>query len=149
MTNFTIRKTFLIPSFELDMKEREKLNRFLLLLEESGVEKFFPIKESFILGKGGRPSYNPYDIFSTILYGFAFGSSTLRELETSCKYDLRYFYLMQQERPTHIRFGEFINEVKNGKGKKYNIFNNLIFEGEYLNKENNKRMPFKFRRRLH
>ena len=93
------------------MKEREKLNRFLLLLEESGVEKFFPIKESFILGKGGRPSYNPYDIFSTILYGFAFGSSTLRELETSCKYDLRYFYLMQQERPTHIRFGEFINEV--------------------------------------
>lgn len=111
MTNFTTRKLFLVPSFELDVKETEKLDRFLCVLEKSGVDEIFPIKDSSLLEKGGRPSYNSYDLFATILYGFAFGSPTLRELETSCKYDLRYFYLMQQERPTHIRFGEFINTV--------------------------------------
>ena len=111
MTNFTTRKTFLVPSFDLDVKERDRLDRFLLLLSNSGVSKFFQTKEPYELEKGGRPSYNPYDMFATILYGFAFNSSTLRELETACKYDLRYFYLMQQERPSHIRFGEFINNV--------------------------------------
>ncbi|MBR5954616.1 MAG: transposase [Methanobrevibacter sp.] len=111
MTNFITRKSFLVPSFDLDVKETEKLDRFLLILNDSGVDKLISNKEFLIPENGGRPSYSPYDLFATILYGFAFGSSTLRELETSCKYDLRYFYLMQQERPSHIRFGKFINDI--------------------------------------
>jgi len=111
MLNFTTRKTFLVPSFDLDRKEEEKMNRFLLVLEKSGVEELFIRKEEYSLDKGGRPRYSCYDLLATILYGFAFGSPTLRELETSCRYDLRYFYLMQQERPSHMRFGEFINDV--------------------------------------
>ncbi len=94
MLNFTMRKTFLIPSFDLDAKEREKLDRFLRVLERSKIEELFPVKEDFVSDKGGRPHYSYYDMLATILYGFAFGSPTLRELETSCKYDFRYFYLM-------------------------------------------------------
>ena len=109
MLNFTTRKTFLVPSFELDVKEREKLDRFLSVLEKSGIGELFPVREDFGTDKGGRPHYSYYDMLAVILYGFAFGSPTLRELETSCKYDLRYFYLMQQEKPSHVRFGEFIN----------------------------------------
>ena len=111
MTNFITRKSFLVPSFELDVKEAEKLDRFLMVLYKSGVDKLISTKEFLIQENGGRPPYSPYDLFATILYGFAFGSPTLRELEASCKYDLRYFYLMQQERPSHIRFGKFINDV--------------------------------------
>ena len=111
MLNFTTRETFLVPSFDLDLKEREKLDKFLNILDKSGVSKFFQIKDIHELEKGGRPHYSYYDLFSTILYGFAFNSPTLRQLETSCKYDLRYFYLMEQDRPSHIRFGEFINTV--------------------------------------
>ena len=107
MSNFTIRDTFLIPSFDLEEKEREKLDKFLLLLERSGVEKFFKTASS----KGGRPSYSPYNMFATILYGFAFGSPTLRQLEESCRFDLRYFYLMEQDRPSFMSFGDFINGV--------------------------------------
>ena len=109
MLNFTTRKTFLVPSFDLDIKERDKLDKFLLLLDKTGVSKIFP-KDDY-LNCGGRPHYSYYDMFATVLYGFAFGSSTLRELESSCRYDLRYIYLMEQERPSHIRFGEFINDV--------------------------------------
>lgn len=109
MSNFTTRETFLIPSLDLEAKEREKLDKFLLLLNDSGVSEF--IKDDQISDKGGRPSYSRYNIFATILYGFAFNSQTLRKLESSCRFDLRFIYLMEQQTPSHIRFGEFINEV--------------------------------------
>ena len=108
MLNFTTRKEFLVPSFDLDLKDQEKMDKFLLLLQKSNVEKLFP--NAPISSKGGRPHYSYYDLFATILYGFAFGSGTLRDLEDSCKYDLRYFYLMSQERPHHSVFGNFIND---------------------------------------
>jgi len=110
MLNFTTRETFLVPSFDLDVEEREIMDRFLLVLEKSKVEELFPVRDEKHFEKGGRPPYSYYDLLATILYGFAFGSQTLRELETSCKYDLRYFYLMQQKRPGHSIFGNFIND---------------------------------------
>ena len=109
MLNFTTRETFLVPSFDLDVKERKKIDSFLLLLDKSGVSNIFP--DDSYLDYGGRPHYSYYDMFATILYGFAFGSCSLRDLEESCKYDLRYFYLMEQKRPAHTRFGEFINKI--------------------------------------
>ena len=111
MLNFTTKETFIVPSFDLDKEERAKLDRFLRILDKSGVSMFFPTRSVSDLEKGGRPHYSYYDLFATTLYGFAFGSPTLRELETSCKYDLRYFYLMDQNRPSHMRFGDFINEI--------------------------------------
>ena len=37
MPYFIISKIFLIPSFDLEVKEREKIDRFLLFLENSQV----------------------------------------------------------------------------------------------------------------
>lgn len=37
MDDFNTRKVFITPSFELDLKKREKLDRFLKLLDDSGV----------------------------------------------------------------------------------------------------------------
>ena len=111
MSNFTTRKTFLLPSLDLDVKEREKMDRFLKLLEKSKVESLFPnrrIDDSF---NGGRPPYNYHNLLAVVLYGFAFSSSTLRDLETSCKYDLRYMYLAEQELYKHSVIGNFINDV--------------------------------------
>ena len=44
MLNFTTRKTFLILSFDLDEKEREKMNRFLAVLEKQRFQIIFPAK---------------------------------------------------------------------------------------------------------
>ena len=109
MLNFTTRKIFLVPSFDLDAKEEEKIYRFLSVLEKSKVAELFQ-PDDLHPKNGGRPPYSCCDLLATILYGFAFRSPTLRDLETSCKYDLRYFYLMQQERPKHTVFGGFIND---------------------------------------
>ena len=44
MNYFTTRETHLFPSFRLDVKEQEKLDRFLLLLDRSDVAELFPLK---------------------------------------------------------------------------------------------------------
>ena len=36
MAYFTTRKVFMMPSFDLEVKEQAKMDRFLLLLENSG-----------------------------------------------------------------------------------------------------------------
>ena len=50
-------------------------------------------------------------MFATILYGFAFGRDTLRDLEDACEYDLRFIYLMEQTKVDHSTFCTFINKV--------------------------------------
>jgi len=110
MSNFTTREAFFIPSFELNMKEEEKIFKFLCLLEKSNVSSIIEKSIKNNKGKGGRPN-NYYNMFATILYGFAFGRDTLRDLEDACEYDLRFIYLMGQTKVDHSTFCTFINKV--------------------------------------
>lgn len=110
MGYFTTRQIFFLYSSTIEVEEAAKIDRYLLFLENSGIGKFLCEIKSIEKPEGGRPETNRYDLFATILYGFAFGSGTLRDLETACKYDLRYIYLMRGERPTYVVFGNFINE---------------------------------------
>ena len=60
----------------------------------------------------GRLRYNPVSMLKTILFGFMTnGYVSLRELEDSCKVNLRFMYLMDHEVPSYRTFGYFINEI--------------------------------------
>jgi transposase len=115
MFNFTTRTSRLFCYYALDVKEVEKLDKFLQFLEKSGVSEILNSVKVNDQSKGnnqsagGRATYNPCHLFATILYGFAFGKGTLREIEASCKFDLRYMYLMDYEQPDFKTFGNFIN----------------------------------------
>lgn len=109
MAYFTTRKQFLMPSFDPEAKEREKLDKYLAMLERSGIGKVLQETKADQKFEGGRPSFNRYNMFAAVLYGFAFGASTLRELESACRNDLRFIYLMEQERPSYSSFGYYIN----------------------------------------
>lgn len=111
MPNFNTGKIFLVPSFDLEVQEQQKIERFLSLLDNSGVGKIIDKYIKNNTSKGGRPGYNYYRLFATIIYGFAFTRSTLRELADACKYDLRFICLMEQERPLHTKFCDFMNKV--------------------------------------
>ena len=111
MNYFTTRKTFLFPPYTIDVKEEEKLLKFLRFLDDSNVASLFPNRNIDVSAKGGRPPYSYYDMLATVLYSFAFSSGTLRTMETSCKYDLRYMYLMNYGIPNYSKFCQFINEV--------------------------------------
>jgi len=111
MPYFNTGKTFLVPSFDLEAKERERIERFLALLDNSGVGKIIGKYIKNNTPKGGRPGYNYYHLFAAIVYGFAFTRCTLRELADACRHDLRFIFLMEQERPTYTKFCDFINKV--------------------------------------
>lgn len=111
MSYFTTRKIFLTPSFDINVKEEEKIIKFLCLLEDSKVSSIINMFIKNDKGKGGRPNVNYYNLFATILFGFAFGRDSLRDIEDACEYDLRYIYLMEQTRVDHSTVSTFINKV--------------------------------------
>lgn len=111
MPYFNTKKFFLFSSFDLEEKEEQKIDKFLSFLDDSSVGIVIDRYIKNNTSSGGRPGYNYFRLFATILYGFAFNRLTLRELSDACKYDLRYIYLMEQERPSYTTFCEFINKV--------------------------------------
>ena len=82
MEDFSTKQGFLFYSFPLCEEEKEKIDGFLTLLDRSGVAEL--IWEKAKKGQAGRPSYDPYKMFSAVLLGFALGSLSLREIESSC-----------------------------------------------------------------
>lgn len=72
-----MERTFLLPSFlDLEVKEREKMIKFLSLLNRYGVGNVIDKYINNNTGLGGRPGYDYYHLFATILYDFAFGRYT-------------------------------------------------------------------------
>ena len=104
-------KLFLLPSIELEAKEQAKIDKFLTLLDNSGVSIILSKYIKNQTKQGGRPHKNFYRLFATILYGFAFGNDTLREIAEAIKYDLRYIYLMEQTFVSYTTIQSFIANV--------------------------------------
>ena len=110
MPYFIIEKLFLMPSFDISEKEKRKLDTFLEILERSNVSKIIE-KEVTRDINVGRKSYNPYRLFASIIYGFSKHSGSVRSLEESLEFDLRFIYLMEQERPSYVTISKFLNNV--------------------------------------
>ena len=81
----------------------------------------------------GRLRYNPVSMLKTILFGFMTnGYVSLRELEDSCKVNLRFMYLMDHKVPSYRTFGYFINEIlRDSIEKLFCDINQKIFEKEH------------------
>lgn len=109
MDYFTTEQGVLFYCYAIEAEQTEKLSQFLGLLESSGIARV--IREEMEKQTGGRPPYDPARMFATVLYGFAMGSPTLRQLEESCRYDLRFMYLMGGKTPSYASFCNFINKV--------------------------------------
>ena len=110
MFNYNINHSFMVLICDSDYDELIKINKFLHLLSKSGVGD---IIKNYIKSnpKGGRPQYNQYNMLAIVLYSFAFSSSTLRDTEEKCKYDIRYMYISNNNRPTYVSISHFINDV--------------------------------------
>ena len=78
----------------------------------------------------GRIRYNPVNMLKTVLFGFMTqGYMSLRDLEDNCKINLRFMYLMNNEKPSYRTFGYFINEVLGESIEDiFNDINKAIFE---------------------
>ena len=110
MRYFTIKRTFfLVPSLDI-VKEYEKIDKFMNLLENSGVAEIIKnVKCNNKMCKG-RIGYNPYNLFAAIIYCFAKFKGTLRDIEDKCLFDVRVYYIMEGNVPDYSSICLFINK---------------------------------------
>lgn len=111
MPFFTVFQDQLFSTAELSRGEREKIDSFLQILEESGVGEIIYNETNKDKGKGGRNSYNPYRLFAAIIYAFSKHSGSLRKIEESIKFDLRFIYILNQETPSYVTISKFLNNI--------------------------------------
>ena len=111
MAYFSIRKLFLTPSFDLPEEEVGIFDKYYIFLEKSGVSEIIKKYENNTTSVGGRPNVNYYNLFAVILYGFAYGRETLREIEEACQYDIRFISIMEEIRPSFATISNFITKV--------------------------------------
>ena len=108
MPYFIDIQSILFNSSELIIEEKEKLDKFLLILEESGVGQIIEQATKIDRTKGGRTPYTPYRLFATIVYAFSKHSGSVRKIEESIKFDLRFIYLMDNYKPTYVTISSFL-----------------------------------------
>lgn len=130
MGYYDTRQTFFILSSTIKVEETKKIDKFLELIDKSGVCDL--IKEQVIhdeKNKGGREGYNVYNMLAAILYSFAFSKASLRNIEDLCVYDLRVIYIMENETPTYKTIGNFINEyIVPNREKIFSLITKVIFK---------------------
>lgn len=130
MSYYNTRQSFFILSSTIKVEETVKIDKFLRLLDKSGVCDF--LKSKIVHGdltKGGRPSFNVYNLLAAIIYSFAFNKATLRNIEDLCTYDLRVIYIMENDNPTYKTIGNFINEyIVPYRDEIFSLITKAIFE---------------------
>lgn len=109
MEYFSIKRAiFIVPSEKCNV-EFEKIDKFMIFLEKSGVGQIIKYVKFKDKNCQGRKGYNPYNLFAAIIYCFAKFNATLRDIEDKCIFDLRVLYIMEGCIPDHSTIGNFIN----------------------------------------
>lgn len=109
MDEFSTKQGQLFYSFPIYEEEKAKIDAIMSLLDRSGVAEV--IGKRARKGDGGRPPFNPCKLFAAVVLGFVFGHSSLREIESSCRNDLRFIYVLDNQVPDYSTISRFINGV--------------------------------------
>ena len=132
MGYYNTMTTFFVDCYTTNVEQSQKIDKFLSLLDRSGVCAYLEkeIKKNGSLeDKGGRPTYNPYNLLAVILYNFAFNKGTLRDIEDKIRNDLRCIYIMQDSYPTYKSIGNFINKyLVPNQDKIFSMITRAIFK---------------------
>lgn len=119
-----------LPLFIADLLDVcDPVLTFDQFMEEMDLTKYLKALPEYTTG---RVRYNPVNMLKTVLFGFMTnGYISLRELEDSCRVNLRFMYLMDHETPSYRTFGFFINNVLNDSIEDiFGDINTRIFEEE-------------------
>lgn len=91
------------------------------------------LKKFIKTSKKGRQQYDPEMILRIILFGYMQKKFSLRDLEEACKIDIRFMFLADNQRPSHMVFQRFIQDKL--KGSLEDIFyeiNEFLIEKEKI-----------------
>lgn len=87
-----------------------KIDKLFNIFKKSGVFDLIDDVYSKEYHKGGRPLIDRHKLIVLIAYAYAFRHTSLRDMETFCKFDLRAINIMDGAIPSHTSIGKFYNE---------------------------------------
>ena len=125
--NYTVRQLKLPLEIEKIIDISDPVYSLSEIVDSIDFTKYFAVKES----KTGRPRYNSTIMLKVILFSFMEnGYLSLRNIEKSCKTDIRYMWLLDgMAAPTFVTFGNFIrDELTESIEDIFLAINNVIFE---------------------
>ena len=126
---FTPRQLKLPLEIEKIIEISDPVYTFCEVMDHIDLKKYFVVKGN----KTGRPKCDCIKLLKVILFAFMEkGIVTLRDLEKSCRTDIRYMYLLDDMKPpSHATFGNFIrNELSCSIEAIFAQINAYIFERE-------------------
>ena len=109
MSNFSIKHPLFIVPFENDAEGRAEIEFFMSLLADSGIDCYFSDWKKKT-EKAGRPECDPYMMFAAALLSFSLDGGRLREIESKCRYDIRFLYFMTKDKPSYATFCNLLNK---------------------------------------
>ena len=127
--NYTPKQLKLPIEIEKIIEISDPVYSFCEIVDCIDLDKYF-VEKGY---KTGRPKYNRAKLLKIILFSFMEnGYVSLRQIEKSCKTDIRYMYILDDMKaPTYVTIGNFIKD--NLTSKIEDIFveiNKVIFEKE-------------------
>ena len=78
---------------------------FLKALEGVDLKKYLKREE-----RRGRKGYDNVLLLKVVLFARMVSDCDVRNLESLCKHDIRFMYIMQEETPSHMTFDRFMKD---------------------------------------
>ena len=132
--NYTTRQLKLPLEIEKIIDISDPVYSFSEIVDSIDFTSYFAVEES----KAGRPRYNPMVMLKIILFSFMEnGYLSLRNIEKSCKTDIRYMWLLDgMAAPSFATFGNFIrDELTTSIEDIFLAINRVIFEKDDVDLE--------------
>ena len=132
--NYNPRQLKLPLDIEKIIDISDPVYSFSEIVDSIDFTSYFAVEES----KTGRPRYNPTVMLEIILFSFMEnGYLSLRNIEKSCKTDIRYMWLLDgMAAPSFATFGNFIrNELTDSVQDIFLAINQVIFEKDNVDLE--------------
>ena len=132
--NYTPKQLKLPIEIEKIIEFSDPVYSFCEIVDSIDLSKFFVVKGY----KTGRPRYSYTKLLKVILFSFMEnGYVSLRQIEKSCKTDIRYMWLLDEMKaPTFVTIGNFIRENLTNKIEEIFVeINKVIFEKEKVDLE--------------
>jgi transposase len=106
--NYTTNQLVLPIEIGIQLEENSEVYTYLELMKGIDLKKYFDSPET-----KGRNRKNRVQILNAILFGFMVDVRSTRKIESACKNDIRFMYLLgEMNSPSHTLINDVMNEIK-------------------------------------
>lgn len=146
---------FLPLNLQLLIEEDDMVFSFLKALKGVNLAQYLTRAES-----RGRKGYDRELLLKTLLFAYSLNIRELRDIADACAHDIRFMYLIREERPSHMAFERLINnylvssiddiyrDITNSIAAKMNIDRSKIYIDGTKIEANANKYTFVYKKRI-